>query len=196
MENDEAMVSSSSEALTFQRRSSASVTLPDGMGNGLTSVSSAPEFSTLYRSTEADSNVVEDKPTTSREMVIPPEGVSNESAASTSSSSVVLARVKNSAASNGECRKTRERTASGRNGRKHRRRRGKKWKPYSKLSWEEKLELEKREEKRAEGVRAERFKHGIPVAPYNTTQFLLEASPLNQFTHINIFKLNGIFCCF
>lgn len=62
--------------------------------------------------------------------------------------------------------------------RRRRHRRGKskkrKWKPYNKLTWEEKRELEDREARRANRIRAERFAHGQPVAPYNTTQFLME----------------------
>ncbi|XP_066519860.1 protein HEXIM1 [Hoplias malabaricus] len=61
--------------------------------------------------------------------------------------------------------------------RKHRRRASKKkrrWKPYFKLSWEEKKELDERETARAARVRAEMFAKGLPVAPYNTTQFLME----------------------
>ncbi|KFD53381.1 hypothetical protein M513_05862 [Trichuris suis] len=58
--------------------------------------------------------------------------------------------------------------------RKRRRRAGRRhWKPYFKLSAEERRKLELREERRAERSRAIRFAHGIPVAPYNTTQFLL-----------------------
>lgn len=58
---------------------------------------------------------------------------------------------------------------------KRRRRRGhrRRWKPYYKLTNEERRLLEIREEKHAERIRAQRFKHGLPVAPYNTTQFLL-----------------------
>ncbi|KRZ10896.1 Protein HEXIM1 [Trichinella zimbabwensis] len=48
------------------------------------------------------------------------------------------------------------------------------WKPYFKLSLEERQRLELREERRAERIRAQRFAHGLPVAPYNTTQFLLD----------------------
>lgn len=66
----------------------------------------------------------------------------------------------------------------GRQGKKkHRRRPSKKkrrWKPYFKLSWEEKKELDERETARASRVRAEMFAKGLPVAPYNTTQFLME----------------------
>lgn len=60
---------------------------------------------------------------------------------------------------------------------KHRRRPSKKkrrWKPYYKLTWEEKRELDERESARASRVRAEMFAKGLPVAPYNTTQFLME----------------------
>ncbi|XP_028675245.1 protein HEXIM1-like [Erpetoichthys calabaricus] len=60
---------------------------------------------------------------------------------------------------------------------KHRRRPSKKkrrWKPYFKLSWEEKKELDERETARASRLREEMFAKGLPVAPYNTTQFLME----------------------
>ncbi|CDQ81470.1 unnamed protein product [Oncorhynchus mykiss] len=60
---------------------------------------------------------------------------------------------------------------------KHRRRPSKKkrqWKPYFKLSWEEKKKLDERETERASRVRAEMFAKGLPVAPYNTTQFLMD----------------------
>lgn len=69
-----------------------------------------------------------------------------------------------------------EETATGNKRAKHRRNRRAKrrrWKPYYKLTAEERKALEVYEEKRAERIRAWRFKHGIPVAPYNTTQFLL-----------------------
>ncbi|XP_078280625.1 protein HEXIM1-like [Rhinoraja longicauda] len=61
--------------------------------------------------------------------------------------------------------------------RKHRRRPSKKkrrWKPYFKLSWEEKKQLDERESVRAAKTRAEMFAKGFTVAPYNTTQFLME----------------------
>ncbi|XP_028312074.1 protein HEXIM1 [Gouania willdenowi] len=60
---------------------------------------------------------------------------------------------------------------------RHRRRTSKKkrhWKPYNKLSWEEKKALEERETARASRVREEMFAKGLPVAPYNTTQFLMD----------------------
>ncbi|XP_041029378.1 protein HEXIM1-like [Carcharodon carcharias] len=61
--------------------------------------------------------------------------------------------------------------------RRHRRRPSKKkrrWKPYFKLSWEEKKKLDERESVRAAKTRAEMFAKGFTVAPYNTTQFLME----------------------
>uniref|UniRef100_A0A4W3I208 HEXIM P-TEFb complex subunit 1 n=1 Tax=Callorhinchus milii TaxID=7868 RepID=A0A4W3I208_CALMI len=61
--------------------------------------------------------------------------------------------------------------------RKHRRRPSKKkrrWKPYFKLTWEEKKELDERESVRAAKTRAEMFAKGFTVAPYNTTQFLMD----------------------
>ena len=50
----------------------------------------------------------------------------------------------------------------------------KKWKPYNKLTWEERKVLDEREERRACMRREERFASGQPMAPYNTTQFLME----------------------
>lgn len=47
------------------------------------------------------------------------------------------------------------------------------WKPYNKLTWEEKKRLEERESQRASQMRAEMFAKGPPVAPYTTTQFLM-----------------------
>lgn len=49
-----------------------------------------------------------------------------------------------------------------------------KWKPYDKLTWAERHALEERETERALRVREERFANGHPVAPYNTTQFLMD----------------------
>ncbi|XP_015673963.1 protein HEXIM1-like [Protobothrops mucrosquamatus] len=60
---------------------------------------------------------------------------------------------------------------------KHRRRPSKKkkhWKPYYKLTWEEKKKFDEKQSQRASRVRAEMFAKGQPVAPYNTTQFLME----------------------
>lgn len=61
--------------------------------------------------------------------------------------------------------------------RKHRRRPSKKkrnWKPYFKLSWEERRALEEKETARASRLREQMFAKGLPVAPYNTTQFLMD----------------------
>ncbi|CAL1587924.1 unnamed protein product [Knipowitschia caucasica] len=60
---------------------------------------------------------------------------------------------------------------------RHRRRASRKkrhWKPYFKLSWEEKKAMDERETARASRVREEMFAKGLPVAPYNTTQFLMD----------------------
>ncbi|KAM7387293.1 hypothetical protein PAMA_009762 [Pampus argenteus] len=60
---------------------------------------------------------------------------------------------------------------------RHRRRTSRKkrhWKPYFKLSWEEKKALDERETERASRLREEMFAKGLPVAPYNTTQFLMD----------------------
>lgn len=60
---------------------------------------------------------------------------------------------------------------------KHRRRPSKKkrhWKPYYKLTWEEKKKFDEKQSLRASRIRAEMFAKGQPVAPYNTTQFLMD----------------------
>lgn len=49
-----------------------------------------------------------------------------------------------------------------------------KLKPYSKLSWQEGSEQEDNQTKLANKVRARMLAHRQPVAPYNTTQFLME----------------------
>ncbi|VDK58399.1 unnamed protein product [Anisakis simplex] len=59
--------------------------------------------------------------------------------------------------------------------RKQRRRRGKgRWKPYHNMTTEEKLAKDERVERNALRKRARLFSNGKPMAPYNTTQFLLE----------------------
>lgn len=55
-----------------------------------------------------------------------------------------------------------------------------KWKPYNKLSWNERRELDERETTRANQKREDAFAHGHPVAPYNTTQFLMEDHIKNE----------------
>ncbi|KAM5273324.1 protein HEXIM1 [Ctenodactylus gundi] len=60
---------------------------------------------------------------------------------------------------------------------KHRRLPSKKkrhWKPYYKLTWEEKKKFDEKQSLRASRIRAEMFAKGQPVAPYNTTQFLMD----------------------
>ena len=49
-----------------------------------------------------------------------------------------------------------------------------KWKPYDKMSFSEKKRLEEKESLRAAQKREEAFASGHPVAPYNTTQFLMD----------------------
>ena len=66
------------------------------------------------------------------------------------------------------------------NSKKHRRGRNKggshhrRWKPYYKLSWDERQRVDERETERATTKRQERFDSGHPLAPYNTTQFLMD----------------------
>jgi len=47
------------------------------------------------------------------------------------------------------------------------------WKPYSKMTWEERQKADERITIRANRVRERRFKSGLAMAPYNTTQFLM-----------------------
>ncbi|KAK2110975.1 Protein hexim2 [Saguinus oedipus] len=59
---------------------------------------------------------------------------------------------------------------------KHRRRPSKRrrhWRPYLELSWAEKQQRDERQSQRASRVREQMFAKGQPVAPYNTTQFLM-----------------------
>ena len=69
-------------------------------------------------------------------------------------------------------------------GKKHHRRgkhkggkRHRSWKPYAKLTWEERQKLDERETRRACKRREQRFASGHPLAPYNTTQFLMDQHP-------------------
>ncbi|KAJ1136545.1 hypothetical protein NDU88_002960 [Pleurodeles waltl] len=71
----------------------------------------------------------------------------------------------------------------GRSKRKRRRRAHRKmrrWRPYVELTWEEKKQLEERESLRASRIREEMFAKGQPIAPYNTTQFLMEDHDLKE----------------
>lgn len=56
----------------------------------------------------------------------------------------------------------------------------KKYKPYDKMSWTERRALEEKEAVRANQKREDAFKHGHPVAPYNTTQYLMEDHIKNE----------------
>jgi len=47
------------------------------------------------------------------------------------------------------------------------------WKPYSKMTWEEREKADERITIRANRAREGRFKSGLAMAPYNTTQFLM-----------------------
>lgn len=72
-----------------------------------------------------------------------------------------------------------------RNGiRKKKHRRGKrhhrKWKPYNKMTWSERQEMDERETQRATQKREEAFASGHPRAPYNTTQFLMDDHIKNE----------------
>ena len=49
-----------------------------------------------------------------------------------------------------------------------------KWRPYNKLSWDERKVLEEKESKKAALKREEQFASGQPMAPYNTTQFIMD----------------------
>lgn len=69
-------------------------------------------------------------------------------------------------------KKPRRRQKGGKN---HRR-----WKPYDKMSWTEKKELEEKETRRATQKREHAFASGHPVAPYNTTQFLMDDHCKNE----------------
>lgn len=73
----------------------------------------------------------------------------------------------------GEKKKKRRRRPKG--GVKH-----KKYRPYDKLSWSERRDLEEKETVRANQKREDAFKHGHPVAPYNTTQYLMEDHIQNE----------------
>ncbi len=74
----------------------------------------------------------------------------------------------NSLNGRGKCR--RHRRGKNKAGQRH----NKQWKPYHKLSWDERKRLEERETRRANQKREQRFASGQPMAPYNTTQFLME----------------------
>lgn len=58
---------------------------------------------------------------------------------------------------------------------------GKRYVPYSKLSWEEKRQRDERDTKRANKLREQYFNaKGRPTAPYNTTQYLMAEHDLAE----------------
>ncbi|XP_013791935.1 protein HEXIM-like [Limulus polyphemus] len=67
---------------------------------------------------------------------------------------------------------------------KHKKR---KWKPYYKLSWQERREVDERETMKANRVREVMLSHGQALAPYNTTQFLMDDHNVQEpdYEHIN-----------
>lgn len=70
-----------------------------------------------------------------------------------------------------------EETSNGtKRNRKHHRppRRKRKWRPYNELSWDEKKVQDDRESRRAFAKRERLSAEGHPIAPYNTTQFLMD----------------------
>lgn len=81
--------------------------------------------------------------------------------------------------------KQRRNRRKGKGGKHHQ----KKWKPYSKLTWEEKKVIDDKESIRANQRREERFSMGQPMAPYNTTQFLMDQHPASDPNTNTQFKL-------
>jgi len=53
-----------------------------------------------------------------------------------------------------------------------------KWKPYDQLTWEERRKIDEKAMRRATTRREEQIASGQPMAPYNTTQFLMEQHDL------------------
>lgn len=67
-----------------------------------------------------------------------------------------------------------------RGSRRNHNRPGKRYVPYSKLSWEEKKQRDERDTKRAFKLREQINAKGRPSAPYNTTQFLMAEHDLEE----------------
>lgn len=61
-----------------------------------------------------------------------------------------------------------------------------KWKPYCKLNWEERKRLEERDSRRAYRSREKMSASGLTLAPYNTTQFLMEDHNLEEPDYLSI----------
>lgn len=77
--------------------------------------------------------------------------------------------------SNQDAKRKKKHRRRNKGGKHHRR-----WKPYDKMSWTEKQALEEKETRRANQKRADAFASGHPVAPYNTTQFLMDDHCKNE----------------
>jgi len=72
------------------------------------------------------------------------------------------------------------------------------WKPYSKMTWEERQKADERITIRANRVRERRFKSGLAMAPYNTTQFLMaqhEPAGSEQFATFPFLELDVAQAC-
>ncbi|KAL4229286.1 hexamethylene bis-acetamide inducible 1 [Mactra antiquata] len=88
--------------------------------------------------------------------------------------------------SNQDAKKKKKHRRRQRGGKNHRR-----WKPYDKMSWSEKKELEEKETRRATQKREEAFASGHPVAPYNTTQFLMDDHFKNEAISPDLHRYNS-----
>ncbi|XP_022251441.1 protein HEXIM-like [Limulus polyphemus] len=144
----------------------------------------------------ADVDVICHRETFSRDMLGPAEDAGSES---TSRPIVIERQEPSSGYDENNCDQQSSQSegndAEGQKGmqRKRKSRRGKykhkkrKWKPYYKLSWQERREVDERETMRANRVREVRFAHGQALAPYNTTQFLMDDHNVQEpdYEHIN-----------
>lgn len=77
---------------------------------------------------------------------------------------------------------------SGRKKRRRKRGRRTKFEPYTKISHEQKCQLQQVEKDIAESRRQEMFKKGRPIAPYNTTQYIINSHspvPIDYKSNIN-----------
>ncbi|GIY10316.1 protein HEXIM1 [Caerostris extrusa] len=70
---------------------------------------------------------------------------------------------------------------------KRKNRKKKKYKPYSKMSWSEKQQVAERDSKRANRIREKLSASGCSLAPYNTTQFLMEDHNVQELDFSNFF---------
>lgn len=77
---------------------------------------------------------------------------------------------------NGLRKKHRRRYKAG----QHHQQKTKTWKPYNELSWEERKARDDEEEVRATAKRERRMASGQAMAPYNTTQFLMDQHDVSE----------------